>query len=37
MCPSGMERDRSGLVENTVPYENFEIQTGIIGRIERSL
>ena len=35
----GMERDRSGVVENTVPftYENSESQTGIFGRIERAL
>ena len=36
---AGMERDRSGVVENTVPFDISEIsesQTGIFGRMERT-
>ena len=34
---SGIERDQSGLVENTVPFEKIsQIQTGIFSRMERA-
>jgi len=34
---AGIVRDRSGVLENTVPFGIRKVQTGIFGRMERAL